>query len=471
MTFRKLEMGEIKLDKRNQDIISFIQGIINEFVPLIRRRNIHLNFNYDSPRLIIPFDSEKMERIVCNLMDNALKYTQEGGAIKIGIESNPKKMAVKSSISSDNEVVIKIFNSGPAFSRDELEKIFDRFYQGSSSGKSRSGFGIGLPLVKGLVELHQGSIKVENIPGQGKEFTIRIPKSSADEDLNVTPHMDTKEIIELDQIVNIRNTEVFNSETLNSNILGSSEKSLILIVEDDDDFREYLESSMNKNYRVITGSNGFEGLRTAIKDMPDLIISDIMMPKMDGLEFCRKLKKDLRTCHIPLILLTAKAEFDHRLEGLEIGADAYLTKPFIYKQLDLQVKNLINTRILLSRKFSSKDLFIPEEVYISKIDQEFLTKAILYVQNNIAEGDLNINVLSSHLCVSRRHLYRKIKVLTGSSPVEFINVIRLRKAMELLKENSHSISEVGYSVGYNNPSYFANSFKKLYGHPPSFFLK
>ena len=205
--------------------------------------------------------------------------------------------------------------------------------------------------------------------------------------------------------------------------------------------------------------------------MPDIIISDIMMPEMDGLEFCKKIKKDLRTCHIPVILLTAKAEIEHRLEGLEIGADAYLTKPIILKHLVVQLRNLLQTRLLLARKFSSKDSYHPDEVFSGKMDQEFLNRAIEFVHGNLAHENLNIDILSKHLCVSRRHLHRKIKVLTGSSPVEFVNIIRLRKAMHLIRENQYTISEIGYMVGFNNPSYFAQTFKKLYGYPPSNFVK
>lgn len=471
MTFRKLEMGQINLEKHDRDIVSYIQRIIYEFTPLINRKKIHFNFNYDNSPVILSFDEERMERVICNLLDNAIKYTAVEGTIRIEIESKPKVDETKISSISENIVIIRLFNSGQPFSNEDLERIFDRFYQGGKLRKPGFGHGIGLPLVKGLVELHQGSIEVRNIPGEGKEFVIRLPMSTSEEEFISTQQPETNEISEITPLEIKTKSEVLLLESHKQNNKGEGELPLILLVEDNEEFREYLGSNLNQNYRIITGSDGSQGFVKAIKNMPDLIISDIMMPIMDGLEFCKKLKEDLRTCHIPVILLTSKAEIEHRIEGLEIGADAYITKPFINKHLEIQIQNLIDTRLLLARKFSSGDLFSPEEVFTNKIDQEFLNNAISFVQNNIDEDELGIDILGSHLCVSRRHLYRKIKVLTGSSPVEFIKVIRLRKSMELLTENAHSISEIGYMVGFNNPSYFAQSFKKLYGHPPSFFVK
>jgi len=421
MTFRKLEMGQINLEKHNRDIVSHIQRIVVEFMPLINRKKIHFNFNYDISPMILSFDEERMERVICNLLDNAIKYTSVEGTIRIDIESLPKVDKAIISGNSENNLIIRVFNSGPPFSSDDLERIFERFYQGGKLRKAGYGHGIGLPLVKGLVELHKGSIEVINIASEGKEFIIRLPKSSSKEEFTYTQETETDVISEITPFEIETKSEVLQLENHDHNINVEGELPLILLVEDNDEFREYLGSNLNQNFRIISGSDGSQGFVKAIKNMPDLIISDIMMPVMDGLEFCKKLKEDLRTCHIPVILLTSKAEIEHRIQGLEIGADAYITKPFINKHLEIQIQNLINTRLLLARKFSSSDSFVPEKVFTNKIDQEFLNNAMLYVQNNIAEDDLGIDVLGSHLCVSRRHLYRKIKVLTGSSPVEFIN--------------------------------------------------
>ena len=477
MTFRKLEMGQINLEKHDRDFVSFIQQIIYEFIPLINRKKIHFNFNYDNSPVNLSFDEERMERVICNLLDNAIKYTAVEGTIRIDIESKPEVDEAKTSSSSVRDLIIRVFNSGHPFSNEDLERIFDRFYQGGKLRKPGFGHGIGLPLVKGLVELHQGSIEVRNITDEGKEFVIRLPMSTAEWEFMSTHQTETvaaKEIGPLEHNIKsevlLENHDQNNSNNSNNNN-GDRVLPLLLLVEDNDEFREYLGSNLNQNFRIISASDGSQGFVKAIKNMPDLIISDIMMPVMDGLELCKKIKEDIRTSHIPVILLTSKAEIEHRIQGLGIGADAYLTKPFVNKHLEIQIHNLIKNRLLLASKFSSPEPYSPEEVHTSKIDQEFLNKAISFIQNNVAEDNLGIDLLSSHLCVSRRHLHRKIKVLTGSSPVEFINVLRLRKSMELLKQNKLSISEIGYMVGFSNPSYFAQSFKKLYGHPPSFFVK
>jgi len=469
MTFRKLEIGELKLNKQQVDVAEFLQGIASEFAPILKRRGIQLETQINGQQHVVSIDQDKMERVFYNLIDNACKYTPKGGIIRISCGSGNTE---GSQYSMDQEGVYQVivFNSGSPFTQEELVKVFERFYQGNDHKGSNQSYGIGLALVKGIVELHKGRISARNSGSEGKEFIIKLPSVIKENDFVYTETDDDLTRIQ-DRIETTNDSEVFILDDEPKQQVLAAEKPLVLIVDDNTELCNYLETNMGERFITATASDGKEGFTSATKQMPDLIISDIKMPKMDGLEFCQKIKSDIRTSHIPVILLTARSEIENRLEGLETGADAYITKPFEYRHLEVQVSNLIKNRVLLANKFSGKDPFKPDEIHSSKVDQEFLEKAIHFVYDNISETSLNIDNLSKHLCVSRRHLHRKVKVLTGSSPVEFISVIRLRKAMELIQEDSLSISEIGYRVGFNNPSYFANAFKKLYGHPPSFFTQ
>ena len=467
----KLESGNMKLQAAPQNIIPLLKALVLSFTSYAERKRITLKFNSIEDEIIAYIDNDKIEKIIINLLSNAFKFTPEGGRIEVTVHSKLSSFhpLVKGELKGDS-VEISICDTGVGIPKEKISKIFDRFYQvdGNLTGE-QEGTGIGLSLTKELVELHRGRIEVESEEGKGTTIKIIIPLGKE--------HLKPEEIIKVEQEEKYEK-EIFIPEAAEE---SSGEKEqlidiehfekeslpLLLIVEDNYDVRYYIKSNLNKGYMILEAVDGEDGWNKSIEQIPDLIISDVMMPKMDGFKLCDKLKTDERTSHIPVILLTAKAALQDKIEGFETGADDYIMKPFEPDELRARIKNLIEQRKRIHEHFKMHGLFELEEKNITPVDQKFLQKAFDTITHNISETSFTVESFAENLAVSRYVLYKKIISLTGESPVELIRRIRLKKAAELIQKKFGNLSEIALEVGFNNPAYFSDCFKKQFGVSPS----
>ncbi len=473
----RLEAGKLKLEASKNNVVSFVKGIALSFESLSEEKDITLKIESKEEFIEVFFDKEKMIKILSNILSNSFKFTPQNGKITVSIAESS---SVSSRI-SNKSVQIQIRDTGIGIPKEEIPKLFDRFYQVDSSfTKEHQGTGIGLALVKELVELHRGSISIESEIGQWTEFTITLPLGK--------DHLRDEEIVEekeaninLSEAKNLIPSNIDESNIgINSNnvFAAGEDKTIILIVEDNYDMREYIKESLGREYFVEEAINGQQGVRKAENIIPDLIISDMMMPKMDGNELTRLLKNNEKTSHIPIIILTAKSGQESKLEGLETGADDYLTKPFDIKELQVRIKNLINIRRKLQQKiskvemnaFDNKDNISDKPVKLRSIDEKFLNKIQKIVNEHISEEDFSIEELGNEVGMSRSQVLRKIKALTGKSPSLYVRSIRLLKAKGMIENGDGNISEIAYSVGFSSPVYFSKCFKEEFGHPPKNFV-
>jgi len=439
-----------------------------------------------------------------NLLSNAFKFTPEGGTITVSIQevqSNnviSKKPALPSGSSSaeksshygdkislplmrdrnDNRgvVEIKVKDTGIGISEEELTKLFDRFYQvDSSQTREHEGTGIGLALTKELVEHHHGTISVESKLGSWTEFTLTLlvgRKHLKDEEI-VEEQKTTDEVILHPDLVGMKNLR--DSDFLDSSSQApkddnemDEDKYIVLVVEDNRDVREFIIDSLGNEFHIEEASNGEMGVLKAGQIIPDLIISDIMMPKMDGNELTKQIKNNERTSHIPVILLTAKSEQESRLEGLETGADDYLTKPFDAKELQIRIKNLIDIRRKLHEKFAGgRILQRKSEKMLSSLDENFLRKVLEIAKNHLSEEEFSIEEFVKEAGMSKTNFHRKLKAITGKSPSLYLRSVRLARAKEMIEDKKGNISEIAYSVGFSSPVYFSKCFKEEFGFSPS----
>lgn len=460
----QLEAGSLMLKAQKNNIVVFIRGIFYSFESMAKQKNIALEFYTKSENIDIWFDGDKFEKILNNLLSNAFKFTSDGGVISLNIQEH----------NSENEknILVTVKDTGIGIPESKLHRVFDRFYQvDDSSKRAYGGSGIGLALVKELIDLHRWDITVESQPGKGTQFYIKIPsgdshldenqKATADSELLKT--VDGRRSAESLQDVEINvTTDKFKRE--------QSSRSTILIVEDSEDVRIYLTGLLKSDFNILLAENGEKGLSAALEKLPDLIISDVMMPEMDGMEFCKRIKSDWQTSHIPVILLTAKASFESKIEGLETGADDYLTKPFSYRELFVRIKNLLQQRNNLRERYSKDVKFKPENITPNKADQEFLQKAINIVENNLSNTEFDSEKLASEIFLSRSQLHRKIHSVTGQSTGEFIRTTRLKKAAGLILEKQLSVTQIAFEVGFNSPSHFTKAFKQMFDCLPSEFV-
>jgi signal transduction histidine kinase/ligand-binding sensor domain-containing protein/DNA-binding response OmpR family regulator len=479
----KLESGEMKLQVAETDIVQYLKGMVLTFSPLADRKKVTLKFKFTENELTGYIDRDKLEKIVTNLLSNAFKFTPEYGEIilECGLRNADSKIQnPKSKIQINNsefripnsKFQISISNTGPGIPKDQLDKVFDRFYQVDDNyKKDAEGTGIGLALTKELVEVCHGEISVSSVPDKITTFSVTLPIDKGyfneDEIVETTPQISPltkggqRGVSITDKGITISSEEV------------KSKKSapLLLIVEDNPDVTSYISSFMNHDYRILRAENGKEGLKIALDKYPDLIISDVMMPEMDGFEFCQKVKSDERISHIPIILLTAKADLDSKIEGLEFGADDYVTKPFEARELQIRAKNLIEQRRKLREKFSLLLDLKPEDIAASSMDEQLLQRLLAVFEDNIEDPNFNLEHLSREIGMSRTHLNRKIQALTNLSSRDFIRTLRLQRAARLLYSASGTVSEIAYKVGFNNLSYFSRAFRKHFGKLPSDFAK
>ncbi|TLX78162.1 response regulator [Labilibacter sediminis] len=454
LDIRKIEKGGEKLSIQEYDIIRFCDRIIGQFKDEAERRNMLLQYNTDESSLMMWFDMEKMEKVLVNLLSNALKFTPDGGHIRVDVK-DARKHAGK-----QNEVIISVTDDGCGVSKHAQTDVFDRFNtQASPNYSNQQGTGIGLSLVKEYVSMHGGAVKVESEPDNGSCFTFTIPLDR-----------NKFEMFE-EQLNNISSDDEENDQPAREEISKQikepeSGKMVVLVVEDDNDMRDYIVSGLKERYKVIAAENGVQGHKLALEEVPDIIISDWMMPQMNGIELCEKIKNDLRTCHIPLILLTAKGGLESKTEGIETGADDYIQKPFSMSYLQVRIKNLWQQRERLKRVYQKQTNLEPSEVTVTSLDEKFLSDLMSLLEKDMDNPELNVKNLSEKMGMSHTNLYRKIKALTGQTATEFVRTIRLKRAAQLLKAGQLNVSEVMYMVGFSHRSYFTQSFKAMYGVSP-----
>ncbi|HYF69805.1 MAG TPA: two-component regulator propeller domain-containing protein [Ohtaekwangia sp.] len=447
LDFRKIEVQEVKFNPSEGDIISFVKETVFSFSDLSEKKNIKLEFSTPIPHLETIFDQDKLEKILFNLLSNAFKFTPEQGLVKVGLEM----------VQKDNEqwLQIKVADTGIGIPEDKREKVFERFFQSDlPRSMVNQGSGIGLSITKEFVKTHRGTITLESEVGKGSCFTVMLPVK----DVGIHP-----EDIQLDLVSSNAHNELHE---LNGDSKTAKVPTLLL-VEDNEDFRFYLKDNLSLQYHVVEARNGKEGLKTALSVLPDLIVSDVMMPEMNGVEFCRNVKTDARISHVPVILLTARSAEEQKLEGFESGADDYITKPFNFEILQSRIKNLIHQRELFHKEQKQKIDVKASTLAITSLDEKLIENAIKCVELNIGEADFSVEDLSHELGMSRVHLYKKLQALTGKSPLEFIRSIRLQHAAQLLEKSQLTVSEVAYKVGFNNPKYFAKYFKEQFSVLPS----
>jgi DNA-binding response OmpR family regulator/two-component sensor histidine kinase len=470
----RLESGSMGLEVSRGNLARFVRVMVGSFSSLAESRHIDLSLQGTADAPVSYFDKDKVEKILYNLLSNALKFTDAGGKVSVSLNRVPGIGAAASSTGrpgAGEYLRISVQDSGQGIPADQLEKIFDRFYQVDRPGvREQSGSGIGLSLVKELVSLHGGQLKVESRPGEGSCFTVLLPLYTTCPDGSKLLQQSADqpaELLQPDSARPDRSEEELPAPAPALPGISGEALPLLLIVEDNDEIRTYIREVFEGHYVVAEACNGQEGLNQAVTLMPDVIVSDLMMPLMDGVELCCQLRQDARTSHIPLVLLTAKASVESRISGLETGADDYLTKPFHPAELMARVRNLVESRRQLRERFTREVKLQLKDITLTSVDEQFLSKVLAVVEENLGDGDFSVEDLEDKMSMSKMQLYRKLKALTDQSPSEFIRTLRLKRAASMISQRSGSISEIAYTVGFNNLSYFAKCFKEMHGVAPS----
>lgn len=457
----QLEAETIPLNKQKLDLVSLLRSFTYNFVPLAEDKLITLGFNSSEERIASMIDRDKLEKIINNLLSNAFKFTPRGGKISVDIRTGYSL--------PQNHAFVEISDTGVGIAEEYQSKIFDRFYQVDDESKNNEvGSGIGLALVKELVALHNWDIYVKSKVGEGTTFTLKIPLEKVEE---VETH---KEKESSEKLIDRNKEEVYtlaDSEEESEVTIEQDVKPAILFVEDSPDVRSYVYDLLKSDYKVLLAERAEEGIELALKNIPDLIISDLMMPGMDGIEFCNKIKSEWQTSHIPFILLTAKATSESKIEGLETGADDYLTKPFNFEELFVRIKNLIEQRKRLRDKFSKEINVKADSISSNIVDKEFVQKIINIIEKNLGDENFRSESLAEQLFVSRSQLIRKLQAVTGQGPGEFIRSYKLKRAAQMILENKLSITQISFEVGFGSPAQFTRSFKKHFNCLPSDFSK
>lgn len=457
----KLESESIPINKQQLELTGLLRKFTYSFMPLAEQNKIELKFYSNTDLLFIDTDRDKLEKIVNNLLSNAFKFTPAGGAVTVELS-----LVLEG---EQNNAIIKVKDTGTGIPEEHHSKIFNRFHK-VESNRNYGGFGIGLSLVKELITLLGWNISVSSQMGSGSEFIISIPLPENFENVNQAQTELQEHNHNVKENGNGVTAPIYDqlneNETANKQTVG---KHIILIVEDSPDVRVYVADLLKNEYEILLAENGEKGLELALDNIPDLILSDIMMPGMDGIEFCRRIKTSWQTSHIPIILLTAKVGDESKLEGLETGADDYLTKPFNADELLVRIKNLIEQRKHLREKFS-KDLNLqPVSLAVNSTDKKFIQSMLEVIEKNISNNKFDLQVLAEELFIGKRQLQRKVTALTGNGPGEFIRTVRLKKAADLILENKLSITQIAYEIGFESPAQFTRAFKKLFNILPSDF--
>lgn len=449
MDFRKFDNNMMQLAITRENLIGLCRSVMCYFEDEAERRSIRFIFHSNKENIEVWIDKEKIEKVLMNIISNAFKYTKNGGEISIDCREK------------DNRVILHICDNGLGIKTDDVNHIFERYYQGENS--TQGGTGIGLALAKAVIDQHKGRIWVESTYTKGTDFYVELllGKDHFDNDkVKIQPKSIT--------VTTSKTTEMSElGEHISLDLLSEDEKPVVLVVDDNIEMLTYLEESLSNYFTVITAVNGELAWKIALKKETDLIISDVMMPVMDGIELCSKIKNDIRLSHIPVILLTAKGEVEHKIEGYESGADEYISKPFNLKLLMVRINNIIRQRNELRVAFRKQIVVEPTKLTVTTLDEQLLKKCVELIEANIADPDFNVDELCRGVGLSRPAVYKKVKSLTGLSVVEFIRSIRLKRAAQLLAQDKSSISDVMYQVGFNNRSYFSLRFKEEFGCNPN----
>ena len=466
LDFRKIQNGKMELKLYRFDIVKTLTMWVGDFQLTAERKQIRLHLDVDdlkgSHEMIA--DQEKISRIVFNLLSNALKYTPAGGEIFVSLKDEGANLR------------LDVKDTGKGISQDEADKIFERFFQAKGAA---SGTGIGLALVKSFVELHHGEARVESEPGKGSDFIVVIPREQEGDsqvihndvdivDNSVNASASTGKNVVDESVLQYIDDGDRSRGKVQQLVSENTNRSTVLVIDDNTDIRQYERTLLQDEYIVLEAADGKEGLAVALKEVPDLVICDVMMPVMDGLEFTKQLKTNTATSHIPVIMLTAKNLEEHRAEGYEHGADSYITKPFHSKVLLARIENLLRQRQLLKNLYQGTKEAEKEisEAYLEDRDKQFLKQLQAIIQKNLSDSEFGVEDMGQQIGLSRVQLYRKVKAMTGSSVVDLLRKARLAKARRLLETRSMSVSEVAYEVGFSAPSYFTKCFKEEYGMLP-----
>jgi signal transduction histidine kinase/ligand-binding sensor domain-containing protein/DNA-binding response OmpR family regulator len=443
LDFRKMEVQEIKLYTSEGDIVAFIQDLTTSFSDLSEKKQIHLDFHSSIKELTMLYDPDKIEKIIFNLLSNAFKFTPEQGNISVDLQ-----------LQEGSRLAIMVKDTGIGIPVAQQERIFERFFQHDIPGSMvNQGSGIGLSITREFVKLHGGTISVDSTPGVGSCFTIMLPVKATDAVPAITAPVKTS-------IMAAAAPAILPP-------VYTGKKPVLLLIEDNEDFRFYLKDNLSAHFHIIDAPNGRVGWNILQQTIPNLIVSDVNMPEMDGLDLCRRIRQQQRTAHLPVILLTARASEEDQLEALDNGATDYITKPFNYEVLLSRIRNIIAQQVSLKKTFQQHIDAHPEEIAISSQDEQFLQHALQIVEKNISNPDFSVEELSRELHMSRVSAYKKLLSITGKTPIEFIRSIRLKRSAQLLGKSQLTIAEVAYEVGFNNPKYFAKYFKLEYGVLPS----
>lgn len=451
LEFRKIEAGMVKLSLQPCNIVTMAHQIIDDFQNQAFQKNITLTCTSELPCLIANVEPHYFEKAIYNLLSNAFKFTPENGKIAVKLEISDHVISHKNMFrqqQSKRYIAIEISDSGTGIPADKMDKIFERFYEGENPSGTESS-GIGLSIVKSIIEQHQGFVTVDN--RNGAVFTLFIPM---DNSINVSEYVEHSQKTEN---IDLPEQRVYSKEL---------KSQTVLIVEDNIDLRLYLDMLLSKHYSIMKACNGKEAFELALSISPDLILSDVMMPEMNGIDLCIKIKKSLETSHIPVILLTAKNLDEAQKEGLQAGADDYITKPFVDEVLLLKITNILTTREQLCARFSIENKDITE-IASTSADSQFMSKFMKIIEQEYTDSEFSLEKIADLICLSRSQVYKKSIALTGKTPVEIIQEVRMQNALNLLKGTTLSISEIAYSVGYSDPRYFSNRFKKMIGITPT----
>ena len=439
LDFRQLDAGGEMLNVQSGDIVDHLNSILVSFSDYAEERGIRLVFEHDIDSFVMDYDREKMNKVVYNLFSNALKFTPSGGSVTLSFHVG------------ENKVVIDVADTGKGVKDSDKPNIFKRFYQSDSNDISQTGSGIGLHIASEYVRLHHGTITVSDNQPTGSVFTVTLPI----EENQRLGSMDTR---------SERNTRQVSKNPDHSPILPT-----ILIVDDNQDMLSFVSSCMKEEYRVLTSNDGAAALDILQREQIDLIISDVMMPGIDGFELCRRVKSDINLSHTPVILLTARTTDVSRIEGLQLGADDYLTKPFNTQVLLLRVKKFIEWEQNNHRQFRQKMNIEPSEITITPLDEQFIKKAIGLVEKNMGDSGFSVETMAAEVGMSRTTLYKKLMAITGQGPAEFIRTIRIKRGRALLETSQMQVTDIAYAVGFTTVKSFTMNFKAEYGMTPTEF--
>lgn len=445
----KLDSGKVQLQLTKNNIAGLTKALAFSFQSLLEHKEIDLDFESETDEIFLVFDREKIEQVLLNLLSNALKYTPKGGKITVSLAEKA------------HYVLISIDNTGPGIAPDHLPHLFERFYQTGTPGYTtdQPSTGIGLALTKEWINLHGGQIRVDSRPGGLTRFQLQLPRHlKATEKQSAKDKTNTLSAAPLAQAASVKSSAILQKE--------DSSLPNLLIVEDNPDIRDYIRKGLQEQYQITEATDGEAGLELATASVPDLILTDVMMPRLDGFELCRRLKAQEATSHIPIILLTGKASRESRLEGLSTQADDFLAKPFDAEELRLRIRNLLHNRELWRKRFDQPGLLDPSPVEIPSREQAFLQQAKEIIEENLGDESFSVEQLSRALALDRTQLFRKLRALTGQNPSRFIRTIRLKRAKQLLEGKVGTAAEIAFMVGFSSSSYFSKCFKEEFGKTP-----